>query len=94
MTEILLPRIARQGTVSLISTTRQARKARIEELELDEGFQPYHPPPADTPLWQTGTGTHASNTKQAGRHNLRLLILPLTLPSLALGGATCLTLLA
>ena len=42
MTEILSPRIARQGAVCLISTRGQARKARIEKFELDEGFQPYH----------------------------------------------------
>ena len=44
LTEILLPRIARRGTVCLISTRGQARKARIEKFELDEGFQPYHHP--------------------------------------------------
>ena len=44
LTEILLPRIARQGTVCLISIRGSARKARIEKFELDEGFQPYHPP--------------------------------------------------
>ena len=50
LTEILLPRIARQGAVCLISTRGQARKARIEkfELDLDEGFQPYHPPSRKT----------------------------------------------
>ena len=44
LTEILLPRIARRGSVRLVSIRRWARKARIEKLELDEGFQPYHPP--------------------------------------------------
>ena len=44
MTEILLPRIARQGAVCLISRIGQARKARIEKFELDEGSRPYHPP--------------------------------------------------
>ena len=43
LSEILLPRIARQGTVCLIPTRGSARKARIEKFELDEGFQPYHP---------------------------------------------------
>ena len=40
----LLPRIARQGTVCLVSTRRQARTTIIEQFELDEGFQPYHAP--------------------------------------------------
>ena len=44
MTEILLPRIARPGTVCLISIRRQARKDRIERFELEEGFQAHHPP--------------------------------------------------
>ena len=44
LTETLLPRIAGQGAVCLISTGGQARKARIEKFELDEGFQSYHPP--------------------------------------------------
>ena len=44
MTEILLPRIARQGAVCLTSTRGYARKARIEKSDLDQGFQPYHPP--------------------------------------------------
>ena len=44
LTEILLPRIARKGAVCLISISGQARKARIEKSELDEGFQLYHPP--------------------------------------------------
>ena len=35
LNEILLPRIARQGTVCLISTRGQARKARIEKSELE-----------------------------------------------------------
>ena len=39
-----LPRIARQGTVCLVSIRGQVRKARIEKFELDEVFQPYHPP--------------------------------------------------
>ena len=38
LTEMLLPRIARQGVVRLISIRGQARKARIEKFELDEGF--------------------------------------------------------
>ena len=44
LTEMLLPRTARQGTVCLISTGGQARNARIEKFELDEGFRPYDPP--------------------------------------------------
>ena len=44
LTEIPLPRIARQGAGCLLSIRGQARKARIERFELDEGFQPYHPP--------------------------------------------------
>ena len=44
LTEIPLPRIARRGTVRLVSTGGQARNARIEKVELDEGFQPHHPP--------------------------------------------------
>ena len=39
LTEMLSPRIARQGTVCLSS--RQAPKTRTENVELDEGFQPY-----------------------------------------------------
>ena len=42
--EILSARIARESIVCLISIRQQARKARIEKNELDEGFQPYHPP--------------------------------------------------
>ena len=40
LTEIVLPRIARLGTVCLTSIGGQARKARIDKFELDEGFQP------------------------------------------------------
>ena len=48
LTDILLPRIARQGTVCLTSTRgRQARKTRIDKFELDEGFQPCHHPPSE-----------------------------------------------
>ena len=43
LTEMPLPRIARPGTCCLISIRGQARKTRIEKLELDEGFQPHHP---------------------------------------------------
>ena len=35
LTEILLPRIAQQGTICLISLGGQARKARIEKFEID-----------------------------------------------------------
>ena len=42
LTEIPLPRIARQGTVSLISIRGQARTTRIEQFEFDEGFRPFH----------------------------------------------------
>ena len=42
--EILSARIARQRIVCLISIRGQARQARIGKFELDEGFQPYHPP--------------------------------------------------
>ena len=44
LTETLLPRISRQGTVCLISIRGYAREARVEKFELDEGFQPHHPP--------------------------------------------------
>ena len=44
LTETLLPRIARKGAACQISIGGQARKARIERFELDEGFQPHHPP--------------------------------------------------
>ena len=44
LTEMLLPRIARQGAVCLVSTRGQARTTRIEKFELDADFQPYHPP--------------------------------------------------
>ena len=42
--ETPLARIARQIIACLISTRWQARKARIDKFELDEGFHPYHPP--------------------------------------------------
>ena len=55
--EMLLPRIARQRIVRLLSTNNnkcrssnnynlqiRARKARTDKFELDEGFQPHHPP--------------------------------------------------
>ena len=48
LTATLLPRIARQGAVGIISIRGYSRKARIEKFELDEGFQPYHP--ESTPL--------------------------------------------
>ena len=38
------PRIARQGAACLVSRRGQARKARVSKFELDEGFQPHHPP--------------------------------------------------
>ena len=44
LTEMLLPRIARQGTYSIRSTRGQARNTRIDQFELDEGFQQYHTP--------------------------------------------------
>ena len=44
LTEILLPRIARQGSVCHLSSFNQEDKTRIEKCELDEGFQMYHPP--------------------------------------------------
>ena len=43
LTEILVPRTARRGTLCVI-TTRGARAVRIDTFELDEGLQPYHPP--------------------------------------------------
>ena len=43
LAEMLLPRIARQGAVCLVSIRGQALKARIEKFELDEGFQACHP---------------------------------------------------
>ena len=43
LTETPLPRIARQR-IACLSSREKARKARIEKCELDEGFQPYHPP--------------------------------------------------
>ena len=39
LTEILLPRIARQRTVCVTSIRGQARKARFDKFEFDEGFQ-------------------------------------------------------
>ena len=49
-----LPRIAGQGTACLFSVRGEARvtridkfefgKTRIEQIELDEAFQPFHPP--------------------------------------------------
>ena len=50
MTEIPLPRIAGQGTVCVISTRGQARKARVEKFELDEGF-----PTVSSPLPKTAS---------------------------------------
>ena len=35
---------ARRGAVCSVSIRGQARKARTEKSELDEGFQPHHPP--------------------------------------------------
>ena len=44
LTEILMPRIARQGTHCLNLDKRTSSKSSNREVELDEGFQPYHPP--------------------------------------------------
>ena len=44
MTEILLPRIARQEAAYLSSIRGSARTTRIDRFELDEGLQPCHPP--------------------------------------------------
>ena len=44
LVEIPWARIARQIIHYLSSIRGQARKARIEKFELDEGFQPYYPP--------------------------------------------------
>ena len=44
LTEIPLPRIARQRIGCLTSTRGSSRKARMDKFELDEGFQPCHPP--------------------------------------------------
>ena len=43
LTEIPLPRIARQRIACLISIRGQARRARIEKFEFDEGFQSSNP---------------------------------------------------
>ena len=43
--EILSARIARSRFVYLISIREKARKARIDNFALDEGFQPHQPPP-------------------------------------------------
>ena len=44
LVEILLPRIARQGTICQQLIILEARTTRIEICELDEDFQPYRPP--------------------------------------------------
>ena len=44
LTEILLPRVARRGTGCVNSARGSARKTRTDKCELDEGFQPHHPP--------------------------------------------------
>ena len=46
MAHFQLGSFLRQGavTVCLVAIRGQTRKARIDESELDEGFQPYHPP--------------------------------------------------
>ena len=43
LTEILLPRIAPQGTVCLVSIRGWARTTRIDKFDFGEGLQPYHP---------------------------------------------------
>ena len=72
---MLLPRIARQGTASLISIRGQARKARIDKFELDEGFQLYHPPfrwyrclwnKHSSYLWSTSDSPHPPNVNVHG----------------------------
>ena len=45
MTEILLPRIVRQGTCCLITVRGRAQKTQIEQFELDEGLPTVSPPP-------------------------------------------------
>ena len=47
MIEIRLPRIARQGAGCLVSMRGYARKAKLNNFELDEGFQLYHPLPTN-----------------------------------------------
>ena len=54
LTEMPSPRIARQGTVCLNSARGQARKARGEKLELDEGFQRHVIPPSDKYVLHVG----------------------------------------
>ena len=44
LTEIPLPRTARYIDYDIVSIRGYARKARTDEIELDEGFQPCHPP--------------------------------------------------
>ena len=51
LTEIPSARIARQGAACLIPVRGEARKARIDRFEPDEGFKPYHPP---FRLWRSG----------------------------------------
>ena len=48
---IMLPGIGRWGAFRLTSARGQARKARMEKFELDEGFQPYHPPFRGVAAW-------------------------------------------
>ena len=74
MTEIPLPRIAGQGTVCVISTRGQARKARVEKFELDEGF-----PTVSSPLPKTGAARGDEADLCAGARRAGDLGIPRTL---------------
>ena len=69
--EMLSARLARQRIVCLISTRGFARTTRIEKFELDEVFQPYHPPfrnarlPDGAPSQQRA-GAHGTSATHTG----------------------------
>ena len=66
LTEILLPRIVRQGAVCLSSIRGQTRKARIEKFELDECFPTASSPLPSSPPRGSG-GAVAWRTRAAPR---------------------------
>ena len=66
LTEMQLPRIARQGALCLISIRGRTRKTRVEQSELDEGFQQYHPP-FRIPRWLTSSALYTRSPLEDSR---------------------------
>ena len=60
--------------MSISSIRRKARKARIEESELDEGLQTYHPPLAEE-------GGPEEISRSGGRRERLGVALSLTIPT-------------